>query len=814
MRQSFNVVFIRFHLTKPNTILFQGFFPHNNPLGYKLVATIGGVEVPIDLTINEGNEVRRRYITAHKDVSREYLGMITLPSNIKSVKNLRISSVLGSKKVTAYYGNTADLIKLSHEYQYNFETSHIENDKIRIMGWSVAIGEEEFQLYEGFEKVPITVTRRYRKDVMGVYPEVTEDMVKDAGLEIEFPKRDYKDLRLTVTNQGRTYDLELNTAQVMAAGAIKKHRSLIDKLETHYKEDGVKDTIKYVFKKLKGEDTGYTYEDFLERFSTKPEIIAAQKNHDFSYEPIISIVVPTYNTPERYLGELIESCMAQTYEKWQLCLGDGSESAALGDFIQKKYGSDSRIVYRHLESNTGISGNTNAAMELATGDFIALCDHDDLLSPEAMYKLVEAINTSEDVEVIYTDEDKVDGEGKRFFEPSFKPDYSIDYLCDVNYICHLFAFNRRIYDKVGGFRSEFDGAQDHDFILRCCEVAKKVYHIPQVLYHWRCHAESTAMNAASKLYAFENGANVIKGHFDRLGIPVKVQQGEFYGTYHTVYQWEEEPLVSIIIPNKDHIDDLQKCIRSVDMVSDYPNVEYIIVENNSREPATFEYYEKLGKRDDVKVVYYEGSFNFSAINNYGAKYAKGKYLLLLNNDIEIISKTCIREMVSVCMRPDVGICGAMLYYPDNTMQHAGVVVGIGGIAGHMYVGLERSEPGYMFRAACSQNMSAVTAACLMTKAGVYEEVNGLTEIFDVAFNDIDYCLKVRQAGYLVVFNPHAECYHYESKSRGLEDTGEKVARFNSEIEKFEKAWPEILKEGDPYYNINLSVMNGWYQLRE
>mgnify|MGYP002624534279 CR=1 FL=1 len=454
------------------------------------------------------------------------------------------------------------------------------------------------------------------------------------------------------------------------------------------------------------------------------------------YFPIYSIKVFC----SQFFEELLQSLQNQTYSNWELCLADGSEDDTLGKLIKKKYANDARIKYTHLSDNLGISENTNAAIALATGDFIVLSDHDDTLAPNAMYECVAALNRDNTIDVIYTDEDKISMDSKEYFEPVFKPDFNLDLLTSVNYICHLFVFRRDIYERVGAFNREYDGAQDHDFILRCCEAAGNIYHVPKALYHWRSHAASTAMTAESKLYAFDAGVRAVQAHYDRCGIPATVEQDTFYGTYRTVYHWDKEPRVSIIIPNKDHTDDLDKCIRSIDSRSNYKNIEFIIVENNSTEPETFEYYKSIEGRDDVKIVHYTTpGFNFSAINNLGAREATGDMFLLLNNDTEIINENCIREMVDTCLRPDVGICGAILYYPDNTVQHAGVVMGIGGIAGHTFVGLERSEPGYMFRAVVNQDLSAVTAACLMVPRHVFEEVGGLTEDLAVAFNDVDFC---------------------------------------------------------------------------
>lgn len=407
-------------------------------------------------------------------------------------------------------------------------------------------------------------------------------------------------------------------------------------------------------------------------------------------------------------------------------------------------------------------------------------------------------------------------DGNKFFQPHFKPDFNIDLLCTVNYICHLFVVKKEVIEQVGMLNKDFDGAQDYDFIFRCVEKAgrENIHHIPQILYHWRCHEDSTAENPESKLYAFDAGKRAIQEHYNRIGIKARVSKGEFLGLYRTEFLREYDPLVSIIIPNKDHIDDLKRCINSVEQKDLYKNIEYIIVENNSTEEKTFTFYKEL-ERDNprVHVVYWKGIFNYSAINNFGITKAKGEYLLLLNNDTEIINENCIEELLGYCMRDDVGAVGARLYYEDDTIQHAGVVVGFGGIAGHCFVQQKRGVTGYCHRIICAQDYSAVTAACMMVKRKAYDDAGGLSEELQVAFNDIDFCLKLQRAGYLVVYNPYAELYHYESKSRGLEDTPEKVARFNREIKTFEERWPEILKNGDPYYNPNLTLDSQDFSLK-
>ena len=539
-----------------------------------------------------------------------------------------------------------------------------------------------------------------------------------------------------------------------------------------------------------------------------------QREHHFVQEPLISIAVPIYRTPEVFLREMIESVLNQTYGKLELCLADGSPDQKVEEYIQKRYGKDSRILYKHLEENGGISINTNKAIEMATGEYLMLSDHDDTLEPDALYEIVKAINDHQGPEIVYTDEDKLSMDGEFYFEPHFKSDYNLFRLRDNNYICHIFAVKKALVDQVGGLRQEYDGSQDYDFILRCCEQAKQVIHIPRVLYHWRCHEESTAENPESKTYAFESGKRAIEEHYRRTGIDAEVYQGEFLGLYRTRFHRDHDPLISIIIPNKDHIDDLKRCMDSIDQKSTYKNYEYIIVENNSTDDATFQYYKKLeAENPKAHVVYWDKEFNYSAINNYGAAFAKGEYLLLLNNDTEIINEDCLEELLGYCMRSDVGAVGARMYYEDDTIQHAGVVIGFGGIAGHCFVLQPRGTTGYCHRIICAQDYSAVTAACMMVKREAFDKVGGLTEELAVAFNDIDFCMKLREAGYLIVYNPYAELYHYESKSRGLEDTPEKVARFNKEIQIFERRWPDIMRDGDPYYNPNLTLKSQDFSLK-
>lgn len=554
------------------------------------------------------------------------------------------------------------------------------------------------------------------------------------------------------------------------------------------------------------------YEQWYENHKALPEELEKQKNEKWKRKPLISIVVPVYNTPQVFLRQMIESVQNQSYSEWELCIGNASPENKEMKKILEEYKNDARIKEVEIPENKGISQNTNRAMEIASGELIGLLDHDDLLAPNALYEIAKAVNEYPDAEVIYTDEDKVTTDLKEHFQPHLKPDFNLDLLRSNNYICHFFVASRDLIKRVGGFRPEFNGAQDYDLILRCTEQAKQIVHIPKILYHWRVHKASTADNPASKMYAFDAGKRAIEEHLVRCRTKGTVQHTKDLGFYRVKYEVCGEPLVSIIIPNKDQSEALKKCLDSIREKTSYRNYEIIIVENNSEEPETFAFYKKIAG-EKIKVVTWEGEFNYSAINNFGVRHARGDYLLLLNNDVEIINGDWLTEMLSHCQRKEVGIVGAKLYYPDNTIQHAGIIIGIGGVAGSVFVGLPRAFSGYLHKASIQLDLSAVTAACMLVKRSVFEQVGGLEEKLKVAFNDVDFCLRVREKGYLVVYDPYAELYHYESKTRGAEDTKEKIRRFQTEIEYMRSHWIGLLKKGDPYYNCNLSLTKWDYSLK-
>lgn len=549
------------------------------------------------------------------------------------------------------------------------------------------------------------------------------------------------------------------------------------------------------------------YQIWINKNEPNEEELEKQKNTKFEINPKISIIIPMYNTPEKFFEELIDGLIEQTYPNWELCLADGSPEK--NEKLEKIYKKDKRIKYKFIGKNKGISGNTNAALELATGDFIALLDHDDLLPKFSLYEIVKCINKNPDVDFIYTDEDKFEELGGKRYDPYFKSDFAPDTLRANNFICHFSIFKKELMKELGGFRSEFDGAQDYDIILRMSEKAKKIIHIPKILYHWRVHALSTAKSGGTaKPYAYEAGIKAVQAHIDRIGLKGEVVSGNTLGTYKVNYEIKGNPKVSIIIPNKDYVSTLKVCLKSIAKLTTYENYEVIVVENNSEEQKTFDYYDEINGKDKVKVVKYpEKGFNYSKIINYGVANSDGEYIIQLNNDTELITPNWIEEMLGFAQREDVGAVGAELFYPDKSIQHAGIIIGIGGVAGHVFRNIPHGMHGYFSKDAMIQNMSAVTAACIMAPRKMYEAVGNMDEKFEVAFNDVDFCLKIREQGKLIVYNPYVQFIHYESKSRGFEDTLEKQKRFKGEVERFQKKWKKILKDGDPYYNINLRLDN-------
>lgn len=526
----------------------------------------------------------------------------------------------------------------------------------------------------------------------------------------------------------------------------------------------------------------------------------------------ISILVPLYNTPERFLREMIDSVEAQTYQNWELCLADGSdkEHGFVGEICKSYYEKDSRIVYKKLEKNEGISGNTNACYAMATGEYIGLFDHDDLLHPSVLYEYMKVI-CEQDADYVYCDEATFKGNSiNHMITLHFKPDFAPDNLRANNYICHFSVFKRELLEGTELFRSQFDGSQDHDMILRLTGRAERIVHVPKILYYWRSHKGSVASGIGAKTYAIAAAKGAIAEHLKSKGChDFSIESTRAFETIFRIkYDLNARPLVSIIIANKDHVEDLSRCVESIINKSTYENYEIIIVENNSETEQIRKYYREISKHPKVQVVTWQGVFNYSKINNYGVTFAKGEYVLLLNNDTEIITEGWIEEMLMYGQREDVGVVGAKLYYEDKTIQHAGIVIGLGAhrTAGHTHYKVPEANVGYMGKLCYAQNVTAVTGACMLVKKSLYEQLGGLDEEYAVALNDVDFCLRVRKLGLLNIFTPFAELYHYESKSRGSDNKRDANAiRYQEESDKFKERWKVELSKGDPYYNRNFSL---------
>lgn len=722
--------------------------------------------------------------------------------------------------------------------KFKIDVVRVRENHITLNGWVVGkdpYSEREFRVCDEKEQaVNFKMVPTRRDDVSMIYFKKTVDT--DLGFDITFDYERGKTYSLYIICDNQMKRIKFNEELIAkrTSVAFKRREKIRDlcNMETlkvvmdNLKQYGPKVVYLKSRNKIKGIDNDFEYSEWYERVRPKKEELDGQKNFDWTMgstkTPVkFSIVIPVFETPDNYLRELLDSLLNQTYQYFEICIADGSRPGADKEAVLSEYAAkDSRVRYRILGRNLGIAGNTNAALDMAEGDFVVLCDHDDVVPEEALFECASCLMRFPECDCLYTDEDKLDVDGGGVFDPHFKPDFNIDLLRSVNYICHLFVFRRELVSsgRVAGFDPEYDGAQDYDFIFRITENSGCIKHVPKILYHWRCHMNSTASNPKSKLYAFEAGSRAIKAHYGRVHPEItidRIEKGEDYGIYHTYFRLDRQPLISVIIPNKDHTEDLDIAIRSL-LKGSYNNLEFIVVENNSTLDKTWKYYDEIQKEfPNVRVVKYEEKgFNFSRINNFGVQYSSGEYLLFMNNDVEMINPDSLREMMGYCQRDDVGITGCKLLYEDNSVQHAGVVIGFGGIAGHTFIGLYEYQKSYFHRAVTAQDYSAVTAACLMTKRDVFDRAGGFSEDLAVAFNDIDFCLKVRSLDKLVVYNPYATFHHYESKSRGLEDTPEKVDRFNREVAKFMKKWPGILAQGDPYYNPNLTLRKSNFALRD
>lgn len=583
----------------------------------------------------------------------------------------------------------------------------------------------------------------------------------------------------------------------------------------YLKRNGLKNTLRRIrLEQSKQSDESYqqwiTENENWDVAAIKAEIAS------FEYQPVISILMPVYNVEEKWLSKCIESVQNQFYPNWELCMADDcSTDESVRPLLEKYAAQDTRIKIVFRSENGHISKATNSALEIATGEFVALLDNDDELAPIALYEVVKCLNKNADLDLIYSDEDKIDMAGKRF-DPAFKPDWSPDLLLGTNYISHLGVYRRSIMEKIGGFRVGYEGSQDYDVVLRFTEqtTAERIAHIPQILYYWRILPSSTAADQSTKSYAFDAGLKAVQDAIDRRKIKATVKHAAGNGLYEVDYQVLSEDLVSVIIPTRNGYDDVKRCVDSIIEKTTYSNYEIIMADNGSDQPKMQELYatyqKQLGERFVVESI--DIPFNYSRINNLAAQVAKGKYLLFLNNDTEVITPEWMTKMVSFAQLARIGCVGAKLYYPNNTIQHAGVILGMGGAAGHGHHTFPRGDFGYFGKLEINVDYLAVTAACLMLRAVDFAEIGGFNEELTVAFNDVDLCLKEYEKGHNNVWLHGVELYHFESQSRGYENTPEKQARFEKETQYMEDTWAKYI-ENDPYYNPNLTRIGGDFSVR-
>lgn len=740
-----------------------------------------------------------------KTIVKEYLKKIELVASTENTEETILK--LSEHDIRRFIDN--EVIEYSIDNYSEIE----DEQKAVLVGWTLdeCNSNFEYEIKNELDQIiPSNVRIESRRDLVQL--KMIDSSQSMCGFRITFPVT--KEGKYTLIIRGKTSarELPISREQKKNQGLLKAYLRAINPKRVanawkYLRNNGIRDFMKRV---SLGPTLLDPYPIWFEQQRISLQELEAQKKIQFTYAPKISLIVATYNTKESYLREMIESVVNQSYSNWELCIADGSTNDKVENYIKSHYLSDERIKFKRLDKNYGISGNMNAALEMVIGEYLGLYDHDDFLEYNALFEVVKSLQVTK-YDVVYTDEDKFDDSKGQFADPNFKPDFNIDLFRSHNYITHFFVVNMDIVKVIGGMKKEYDGAQDYDFMFRVFEQTNNIYHLPKMLYHWRMHSLSTAMNPESKMYCYDAGKNAILDHYKRIGIEasVKMLPKPYYGCYETTYMTPGNPLVSIIIPNMDHKDVLKTCIDSLFEVNTYRNIEIIVVENNSKKEETFKYYHELEKEHaNVKIVYWKNDFNYSEINNFGVQFAQGDYLLFLNNDTEMIRPDSIQNMLGVCMRKEVGAVGAKLLYEDRTIQHAGVVIGFSGYAGHINNGIDEDQPGYMMRAQLNCDYSAVTAACMMVKKSVFNEVDGFDPQFKVACNDVDLCLKIREKGYLVVYDAFSIWFHYESKSRGYEDSEEKIERFNNEVAKFQKKWNKILVEGDPYYNPNFKIELG------
>ena len=812
---NFKVSNARFHLTDKDIFVIGGWFAENNPEKNSVEAYLDKTKLEMIVDKYRGYDVRQRHLVHQANVSEEYYLYINLPKNFDEYGKLTVYTVNNDERHPSYEAPTKKMQLLRSQLPYCVDTVSIEDGACKLSGWIASTNQFDVSAQdENGRDMDINVELYHRKDVAATFKEAS--LHEYCGFTAEVANQTGKKLKFSFKSGDLSAGYEVDIAKVRKGVYSDKDHKVI-KVFKYLKKHGIKWTALKAIQVFKGKaESAAEYEKWLEYHMRSDVELDAQRKHNFAVRPKFSIVVPLYKTPENFLREMIDSVLAQTYSNWELCMCEGSGTdTPIIDILSDYSRRDERIKFTVSPRQLGISENTNEAMKLSTGDFIALVDHDDLLAPDALFECAMAIQDDDEVDVIYSDEDKLTMDGSSYFMPHFKPDFNIDLLRSMNYITHLFVAKSELMHGVGLFRKEFDGSQDYDMILRCTEKAKKVHHIPRILYHWRSHKDSVAENPESKLYAFESARKALNAHYARLAIEAHVEFTKIYGIYKTFFPITTEPLVSIIISSKDNIRDIMRCISAIEFKSLYDNYEMIIVDTGSKKGSTFSFYDELqAKFPKVKVVFYRGEKSYSKSRNFGADNSNGEYLLFMDDVISIITDEFFEELLGYAKRDDVGAVGAKMYYEDDIIYHAGAVVNMDGITGNAFQGQSRYDNGYFARAITVCDYSITDPSCFMTSREVFSKAGGFSEEFDTGLAVSDYCLRVGKAGKLIVFNPFAEAYRHEP-ARPVSDAGkESQLKLKKESEKFREIWKDMFTKGDPMYNRNLSLSRNDYHLKK
>lgn len=766
-------------------------------------------KLDIQVLCFEDESVRQKYAKFDMNVTAEYVIIAKLPEDLSGYRNLTLRLADGRH---VFECRAALLRKMQGQLNYRITSIQSSGASCSVSGWAASQKPIKINVFDK-AGVPMKceVSHFPKPDVVLEHRETRE--LYDSGFSVTVPVTGRKKMVLQITN---------GEASVMQPfRAVDKNRIRLYLKKAHYflKRNGVKKAVKRAVNEIYEliGDTG-SYMKWRKKNMPSEKYLERQRQDTGGFCPLIYIVTP-YRDTLHFAGTVL-SVKKQTYQNWKwviACSADEEEqlrgqlSAQITEDRLLTVTAEGPESYQHKTAQA--LGAAVAQIQEARPDdrdgfrklsWIAFLAPGDTLEPDAFYSCVKLFEQNPETDMCYTDEDQISDDGKLLRDPVFKSDFNIDMLRGMNYIGHLALVREDVAVKTGPWNPAYGEDASYDYYLRAAETAGRIGHLQRAVYHAR---ESSRQSR----YA---GDVAINAHYKRLGIPASAKPSQTPGIYHTVYQWKETPMVSVNIPNKDHVDDLDTCVQSVLANCKYPNYEIVIIENNSTEERTFAYYKKLQEQDErVRVVYWKEAFNYAKITNFGVQESKGEYILLMNNDTEVITPDFMEEMLGYCMREDVGVCGARLFYFDDTIQHAGVVIGLGGICGEGFQGFPKENGGYQNRIFCPQDYSAVTAACLMTKKSVFEEAGGMDGNLQVAYNDIDYCLKVRRTGRLVVYNPFAMLHHYEYKSRGAEDTAEKLARYQREVELFTTRWADIISAGDPYYNPNLTRRYQDFSLR-